>query len=119
MSQAAGKISIKVKQNGVQTLDTTMNAKTKKLVLTFSKKPVVITGVDTKITNKNTERPAIKKESKTKKAVVKKKEFKLAGQKYATPAKTDALYKFYTSLLQQRPDSVMAKTWCIEHGVEV
>lgn len=38
-------------------------------------------------------------------------------QKYPTPEKTDALYKFYTSLLRQRPNSEMAMKWCIEHGV--
>lgn len=42
--------------------------------------------------------------------------FKKPGQKYPTPVKTDALYKFYTSLLKQRPDSEMALKWCLEHG---
>ena len=29
----------------------------------------------------------------------------------------DSLYKFYTSLRKQRPDSEMAELWCLEHGV--
>lgn len=44
-------------------------------------------------------------------------EFKLPGQKRATPPKTDPLYKFYTSLLKQRKNSEMALKWCLEHGV--
>lgn len=46
-----------------------------------------------------------------------KKVYSKPGQKYDTPSKTDALYKFYTSLHKQRKDSKMAIKWCIEHGV--
>jgi hypothetical protein len=27
------------------------------------------------------------------------------------------LYKFYTSLLKQNPNSKMAKKWCLNHGI--
>jgi len=39
------------------------------------------------------------------------------GQKYATPDAKDAKRIFYTSLLEARPDSQMARKWCIEHGL--
>ena len=29
----------------------------------------------------------------------------------------DGLYKFYTSLLKQNPNSKMAMKWCLEHGL--
>ena len=39
------------------------------------------------------------------------------GQKYATPAKTDAIFKFYTSCwMQKKGKSPMAEKWCLEHG---
>lgn len=48
---------------------------------------------------------------------VKKREFKLPGQKRDTPPKSDPLYKFYMSLLKQNPNSEMALKWCLEHGI--
>ena len=39
-----------------------------------------------------------------------------AGQKYATPPKTDPLYRFYKSLFHQKR-SPMAVKWCLEHGL--
>lgn len=45
------------------------------------------------------------------------KKFSKPGQRYATPVKTDGLYRFYTSLMKQKPDSQMAAKWCLEHGV--
>ena len=54
-------------------------------------------------------------ETQVKRRVLKKPAEKI-GQKYPTPAKTDALYKFYTSLLKQKPSSEMALKWCVEHG---
>jgi aryl-alcohol dehydrogenase-like predicted oxidoreductase len=39
------------------------------------------------------------------------------GQKYETPPAKDALRAFYTTLLEQRPDSQMALKWCLEHGL--
>lgn len=45
-----------------------------------------------------------------------KKVYKLPGQKKDTPPKSDPLYKFYTTLLKQKPDSEMALKWCLEHG---
>lgn len=38
------------------------------------------------------------------------------GQKYATPPKTDPLYRFYKSLFHQKK-SPMAIKWCLEHGL--
>lgn len=43
--------------------------------------------------------------------------FKLPGQKRQTPPETDPLYRFYTSLLRQKPNSKMALKWCLEHGI--
>jgi len=48
---------------------------------------------------------------------VAKKAFSKPGQRYETPKETDALYRFYYSLLKQKPDSHMAIKWCLEHGV--
>ena len=45
------------------------------------------------------------------------KKFSKPGQKYATPDKNDSLYKFYTSLMKQKPKSEMAKKLCLEHCV--
>jgi hypothetical protein len=39
------------------------------------------------------------------------------GQKFKTPSDDDSLLKFYKSLLKQKPSSVMAMKWCLEHGV--
>ena len=39
-----------------------------------------------------------------------------AGQKYATPPKTDPLYRFYKSLYHQKKSN-MAIKWCLEHGL--
>eukprot|EP00878_Enallax_costatus_P035694 GHUV01039892.1.p1 GENE.GHUV01039892.1~~GHUV01039892.1.p1 ORF type:complete len:174 (+),score=96.85 GHUV01039892.1:329-850(+) len=46
-----------------------------------------------------------------------KKEFDLPGQTRETPDETDPLRKFYTSLLQEKPDSFMARKWCVMHGL--
>ena len=40
----------------------------------------------------------------------------LPGQKYSTPPAGDATRAFYESLLEERPDSVMAKKYCVEYG---
>ena len=40
----------------------------------------------------------------------------LPGQKFATPPAGDATRAFYESLLEQRPDSLMAKKYCVEYG---
>jgi hypothetical protein len=53
------------------------------------------------------------KEPKTKP----KKKYKLIGQKKDTPPATDSLFVFYTTLLKQKKNSVMALKWCIDHGV--
>jgi hypothetical protein len=42
--------------------------------------------------------------------------FKKQGQKRATPAKTNALRIFYSSLYKENPNSKMALKWLIEHG---
>ncbi|TMW67124.1 hypothetical protein Poli38472_012240 [Pythium oligandrum] len=39
------------------------------------------------------------------------------GQKHPTPSPGHADRVFYESLLQQRPQSRMAKKWCLEYGV--
>ncbi|MES1916811.1 MAG: hypothetical protein MHM6MM_008597 [Cercozoa sp. M6MM] len=38
-------------------------------------------------------------------------------QKKPTPADTDGLYQFYTTLRKEKPDSKLAKTWLMEHGL--
>ena len=43
-------------------------------------------------------------------------DFILPGQKNSTPPAGDATRAFYESLLEQRPDSVMAKKYCVEYG---
>ena len=43
-------------------------------------------------------------------------DFILPGQKFSTPPAGDATRAFYESLLEQRPDSVMAKKYCVEYG---
>ena len=43
-------------------------------------------------------------------------EFILPGQKNPTPPAGDATRAFYESLLEQRPDSLMAKKYCVEYG---
>lgn len=40
----------------------------------------------------------------------------LPGQKFATPPAGDATRAFYESLLEQRPDSLMAMKYCVEYG---
>uniref|UniRef100_K3XA45 Uncharacterized protein n=1 Tax=Globisporangium ultimum (strain ATCC 200006 / CBS 805.95 / DAOM BR144) TaxID=431595 RepID=K3XA45_GLOUD len=39
------------------------------------------------------------------------------GQKHPTPSPGFADRVFYESLLHQRPESKMAKKWCLEYGV--
>ena len=43
-------------------------------------------------------------------------EIVIIGQKHPTPPAGDATRAFYESLLEQRPDSIMAKRYCVEHG---
>ena len=43
-------------------------------------------------------------------------DFILPGQKFSTPPAGDATRAFYESLLEQRPDSLMAKKYCVEYG---
>ena len=43
-------------------------------------------------------------------------EFTRPGQRYATPPAGDATRAFYESLLEQRPDSIMAKKYCVDYG---
>lgn len=40
----------------------------------------------------------------------------LPGQKMATPPAGDATRAFYESLLEQRPDSLMAKKYLVDYG---
>lgn len=46
-----------------------------------------------------------------------KKKYDLPGQRKDTPLPSDPLYRFYTSLLIQRPKSRMALQWCLERGL--
>ncbi|GIL79645.1 hypothetical protein Vretimale_12240 [Volvox reticuliferus] len=41
----------------------------------------------------------------------------MPGQTREPPPETDSLRKFYTSLLEQRPESEIAKKWCLTHGL--
>eukprot|EP00198_Chlamydomonas_reinhardtii_P004933 XP_001694269.1 predicted protein [Chlamydomonas reinhardtii] len=41
----------------------------------------------------------------------------MPGQTREAPPETDSLRKFYTSLLEQIPESEMAKKWCLQHGL--
>ena len=43
-------------------------------------------------------------------------EIVIIGQKHPTPPAGDATRAFYESLLEQRPDSIMAKKYCVEYG---
>jgi len=38
------------------------------------------------------------------------------GQKYPTPTLGDPTRAFYESLLEQKPNSLMALKWCIDYG---
>lgn len=40
----------------------------------------------------------------------------LPGQKFPTPPQGDASRAFYESLLEQKPESLMALRWCIDYG---
>ena len=46
-----------------------------------------------------------------------KKTYELPGQKRDTPDEADSLRKFYVSLRTQKPESEMAETWLMEHGL--
>ncbi|EER11766.1 High mobility group protein B1, putative [Perkinsus marinus ATCC 50983] len=39
------------------------------------------------------------------------------GQKHVTPPKGDSTRGFYESLLEEKPDSVMATRYCVEYGI--
>jgi hypothetical protein len=44
-------------------------------------------------------------------------EDKLYSAKMGKDTVQQGLYKFYTSLLKQNPNSKMAKKWCLNHGI--
>jgi UDP-N-acetylenolpyruvoylglucosamine reductase len=59
----------------------------------------------------------VAKEPKAVKAVKAVKNAKMKPhQKKPTPDKNDGLYKFYSSLFKQNPNSKMAATWLLERG---
>ena len=60
---------------------------------------------------------ATKKAKATAKAEAPKNDYELHGQKRDAPDETDPLRKFYASLRQQNPKSVMAEVWLMEHGL--
>ncbi|KAF4708223.1 hypothetical protein FOZ63_013068, partial [Perkinsus olseni] len=39
------------------------------------------------------------------------------GQKHVTPPQGDSTRGFYESLLEEKPDSVMAIRYCVEYGI--
>ena len=41
----------------------------------------------------------------------------LPGQKFQTPSENDGTRIFYETLLQQRPESRMARQYCVEFGL--
>lgn len=43
-------------------------------------------------------------------------EFKLPGQRFATPAPANGDRVFYESLLDQNPQSALAQEWCVSYG---
>ncbi|DBA74798.1 hypothetical protein WJX79_003606 [Trebouxia sp. C0005] len=62
-------------------------------------------------------KPTRAKKADGERRVVIKKEYDKPGQTRETPPEIDPLHKFYTTLKQQRPDSEMAKKWCLIHGL--
>ncbi|KAL3131344.1 hypothetical protein ABBQ38_000630 [Trebouxia sp. C0009 RCD-2024] len=66
--------------------------------------------------NAKAKKPRAKKGEGEKKVTVKK-EYEKPGQTRETPSEIDPLRRFYTTLREQRPDSEMAKKWCLIHGV--
>eukprot|EP01026_Neomeris_dumetosa_P046295 TRINITY_DN393_c0_g1_i1.p2 TRINITY_DN393_c0_g1~~TRINITY_DN393_c0_g1_i1.p2 ORF type:complete len:316 (-),score=59.94 TRINITY_DN393_c0_g1_i1:136-1083(-) len=46
-----------------------------------------------------------------------KQKFDLPGQTYQTPQQNDPECIFYTTLLQQKPNSQMGKKWCVQRGL--
>lgn len=85
---------------------------------TTSKKAMIDTSKKATIdTNGTTSKKAttIKKTETTE--TKKKKQFKKWGQKKETPPEDDSLRIFYTSLLKQNKNSLMALKWCLEHGL--
>lgn len=60
-------------------------------------------------------KPKAKPKPKTP-AASKKEGFK-SGQKFEVPGGDDSCRAFYESLHQQKPESLMAAKWCLEHGL--
>merc|ERR1712062_209454 len=63
---------------------------------------------DKKRKGKDTKTPAKKRARKV---------YEMPGQKKDTPSELNGLRIFYESTLEQRPDSKMAKTWLLTHGL--
>lgn len=63
------------------------------------------------------EKKSSEKITKPKKIITKKNIYPKLGQTKITPPESDALRKFYTSLLKQNNKSEMAIKWCTEHGL--
>lgn len=62
------------------------------------------------------QQPKAKKKA-TDKPEKEKKVYDLPGQTRDTPEENDPLRKFYATLLEQRPDSGMARKWCVQYGL--
>lgn len=78
------------------------------------KKPTV-----RKTVRKSRNKTAKKKPTRNKRTTRKagKKSYDKEGQKYDTPPSGDALYVFYTSLYEEKPNSNIAVVWLTERGV--
>merc|ERR1712188_120254 len=55
--------------------------------------------------------------SATKASANGKKVYDLPGQTRETPEETDPVRKFYESLSKQKPESIMARKWLMQHGM--
>lgn len=104
-------------------LSTSINTGLKKIVI-LKKDPTVNDAkiaVDKPHKSKKTpikkEKKSSEKITKPKKIITKKNIYPKLGQTKITPPESDALRKFYTSLLKQNNKSEMAIKWCTEHGL--
>lgn len=61
--------------------------------------------------------PVKKKKTKPTTETASKRKYEFTGQKRDPPDEEDSLRKFYVSLRAQRPDSIMAEVWLMEHGL--
>ena len=72
--------------------------------------------VETKPKPKQKPIKATKSDDEQKEAKHSEKEFYKPGQKFTMPEEGDSTRVFYESLLEEKPDSVMAEKWLMENG---